>query len=267
VLTGEGADEIFAGYGNYSRRLRKAKWIARLGHPLSPFPWLYPWLYRKLRKNTLLKAAARPPEQRYTSISNRFDRELHRHILNPALGQRADIRLESFSAEAYANCDSRDYLDKMLAIDQKLWLAEDLLTKVDRASMAYSLEARVPYLNHKVVEFAARLPVDMKLHGRETKYLLKRVAERYLPHDIVYRGKQGFVMPLHDWLAGGLKATMAEMLGHGGLAGRNIFRTGFLNQLMCEQATPKRPHGSRLWMLLALEFWFRQHAPDFKLDC
>ena len=131
--------------------------------------------------------------------------------------------------------------------------------------MAYSLEARVPYLDHKLVEFAARLPANMKLHGRDTKYLLKKVAERYLPHDIVYRGKQGFVMPLHEWLSGGLKTSLTDMLGEGGLAGRNIFRAGFLNKLQREQATPKQPHGGRLWMLMVLELWFRRYVPDFKL--
>lgn len=265
ALSGEGADEVFAGYSNYAKRLREAKTAARLGHALSPLPLIYPLLPAFMRKDRLIKAAARPLARRYTTIPNHFDRELHKGILNPALTRQTSVPLEMLAEEAYANCQATGYLDKLLTIDQKLWLPDDLLTKVDRATMAYSLEARVPYLDHKLVEFAARLPANMKLHGRDTKYLLKKVAERYLPHDIVYRGKQGFVMPLHEWLAGGLSASLSDMLGAGGLGGRNIFRSGFLDKLQREQATPKRPHGGRLWTLMVLELWFRRYAPDFRL--
>jgi asparagine synthase (glutamine-hydrolysing) len=268
ALSGEGADEVFAGYSNYAKRLKEAKLAARLGHPLSPLPLIYPLLPAVLRKDRLIKAAARPLARRYLTIPNHFDRELHKGILNPALTRQTSVPLELLAEQAYANCQATGYLDKLLTIDQKLWLPDDLLTKVDRATMAYSLEARVPYLDHKLVEFAARLPANMKLHGRDTKYLLKKVAERYLPHDIVYRGKQGFVMPLHEWLAGGLKTSLTDMLGvgdQGGLGGRNIFRAGFLDKLQREQATPKQPHGGRLWTLMVLELWFRRYAPDFKL--
>ena len=191
ALSGEGADEVFAGYSNYASRLKEARLAARLGHPLSPLPLIYPLLPAKLRKDRLIKAAARPLSRRYTTIPNQFDRELHKSILNPAITRQTSVSLDMLAEQAYVNCQATGYLDKLLTIDQKLWLPDDLLTKVDRATMAYSLEARVPYLDHKLVEFAARLPANMKLHGRDTKYLLKKVAERYLPHDIVYRGKQG----------------------------------------------------------------------------
>ena len=185
ALSGEGADEVFAGYSNYGKRLREAKTAARLGHPLSPLPLIYPLLPATLRKDRIIKAASRPLARRYVTIPNHFDRELHNGILNPALTRQTSVQLELLAEEAYANCQATGYLDKLLTIDQKLWLPDDLLTKVDRATMAYSLEARVPYLDHKLVEFAARLPAGMKLHGRNTKYLLKKVAERYLPSEVV----------------------------------------------------------------------------------
>lgn len=266
VLTGEGADEVFAGYGNYAKRLREARLAAWLGNPLSPLPRLYRFLPASLRKDRLIKAAARPLARRYTTIPNQFDRELHGGILSPAMSNRGAVTLEELAERAYEGCDSGEYLDRLLAIDQKLWLPDDLLTKVDRASMAFSLEARVPYLDHKLVEFAARLPADMKLRGKDTKYLLKRVAERYLPHGVVHRGKQGFVMPLHEWLEGGLRSVMVEALGVEGLGARNIFRPGFPEKLMREQASRKRSHGSRLWTLIVLELWFRRYAPDFRLS-
>ena len=152
----------------------------------------------------------------------------------------------------------------MLHIDTKLWLADDLLTKMDRASMAYSLEARVPYLDHRLVEFAARLPTHFKLRGTTSKYLLKRLAEKkgYLPREIIYRSKQGFVLPLREWLAGELKPLLDDACH--GLARRNIFRTGVIERLQREEANRSRLHATRLWSLLVLELWFRRYAPEFR---
>ena len=101
---------------------------------------------------------------------------------------------------------------RLLHVDASLWLPDDLLVKVDRATMAHSLEARVPYLDHEFVQACARLPSTWKLHGRTTKYILKKVAEKYLPREIVHRSKQGFVMPLTEWLAAGAPAAAPEPL-------------------------------------------------------
>lgn len=246
VLTGEGADEVFAGYSNYVKKLREAPLAERYGK--WAFKKIYPFLPMKLRKNRLLKAMGRPLSRRYTTVPNIFDREMHSSILQfqtqTALEDRAEFHYES--------CNSPEYLDRMLHIDQNLWLPDDLLTKVDRATMAYSLEARVPYLDHHLVEFAARLPASLKLGKR----LLKRVALRgYLPEEIVHRPKQGFVLPLHEWMEGELKPLMEDVLNS--LQQRRLFHPSVLK---------KKHHATRLFALLSLELWFRRYVPNYAIE-
>ena len=132
--------------------------------------------------------------------------------------------------------------------------------------MTHSLEARVPYLDHSFVEFCARLAPSYKIQGETHKHILKRVAERYLPDDIVHRGKQGFVMPLSEWLAGRLQGELDEHLGAGGLARRGLFRDGALASLLAEHRRGRRNHAGRLWSLLILERWFRRYAPNWTLE-
>jgi asparagine synthase (glutamine-hydrolysing) len=250
VLTGEGADEVFAGYSNYAKRLKEAPLCARYGR--FPLPYIYPFLPMKLRKNRLVKAMARPLSRRYTTIPNLFDKETHRSILK----LRTETTLEDLAEPHYFACDSNEYLDRMLHIDQSLWLADDLLTKVDRATMNYSLEARVPYLDHRLVEFAARLPVHFKLRGNENKYLLKRLAGKgFLPPEIIHRPKWGFVVPLHEWMEGELKPLMNDALST--LQEREIFVPRFLK---------KKHHATRLFSLLSLELWFRRFAANYRFS-
>jgi len=265
VLTGEGADEVFAGYSNYAKRLKEASLAARLGAKFSPFHLIYRLLPPVARKNRVFKAASRPLARRYTTIPNMFDSELHSSYLTPALLDRPRFSLEHLAENHYSSCDSSEYLDRMLHIDSNLWLPDDLLTKVDRATMAYSLEGRVPYLDHRLVEFAARLPAHFKLRNGEGKYLLKKVAANgLLPPEIVWRPKYGFSMPLREWLSVKLQPLMNEALSPAGLLGRNILRPGLVEKLRSEEAKGRRLHAGRLWGLLALELWFRRYAPDFR---
>jgi asparagine synthase (glutamine-hydrolysing) len=150
-------------------------------------------------------------------------------------------------------------------VDMRLWLPDDLLTKVDRATMAYSLEARVPFLDHKFAEFVAQLNPALKQNGKTTKYLLKKLAEKYLPHDVIYRPKQGFVMPLTQWLEGGLKPRMEHALGAEGLGKRGLFRVGALQRVLREHRAGRSNHAGRLWALTVLELWFARYAPGFEL--
>jgi len=131
--------------------------------------------------------------------------------------------------------------------------------------MAHSLEARVPYLDHRFLEFCARLPAAQLLRGRVHKHVLKAIALKYLPADIVHRGKHGFVLPLSDWLAGRLAPEVdAHVLGDG-LASRGLFRDGVLERLVGEHRSGRRNHAQRLWALIVLERWFARHAPTWRL--
>jgi asparagine synthase (glutamine-hydrolysing) len=250
VLTGEGADEIFGGYSNYAKRLKEAPLSARWSPLYAPFHRLMP---EKLRKNRLVKAMSRPLSRRYRTIPNLYDSEIHGSLLTRDFRAAKTSGLERLAESHFFACDSPEYLDRMLHIDQNLWLADDLLTKVDRATMTHSLEARVPYLDHRLVEFAARLPAHFKMRGTEGKYLLKKLgAKGFLPPEIVYRPKWGFVVPLREWMAKDLKPTLDNALNT--LFQRNILRPRV------------EPNATRAYALLSLELWFRKYAPNYRFN-
>jgi asparagine synthase (glutamine-hydrolysing) len=121
----------------------------------------------------------------------------------------------------------------------------------------------VPYHEHRFLEYCAPLQPHLNIRGTTHKHLLKRVAQRYLPSEIVHRGKQGFVMPLTEWLAGRLQGELDEHLGSRGLAARGLFRDGKLAALLREHRQGGRNHAGRLWTLLILERWFRRYAPSW----
>jgi asparagine synthase (glutamine-hydrolysing) len=265
ALTGEGADEVFAGYGNYRKRVAEERVSSLLGARGSPLPALIRQLPPVLRKDRLLKAIARPRPERYVTIPNVFDEALRESLLSPAFGSRVSQRASQYAARLFEECNSAEYIDRIMYVDLRMWLPDDLLTKVDRATMAYSLEARVPYLDHHLVEFAATLMPDLKQRGRETKYILKKVAERYLPMDIIYRQKQGFHMPLRSWLANELQDYLNQYLAADGLLKRNLFRPEAVAKLLAQHRSGQKDHAIKLWNLLVLEKWFRAYEPEFSL--
>ncbi len=144
--------------------------------------------------------------------------------------------------------------------DVRLYLTHSVLAKVDRASMATSLEVRAPLLDTAVAEFAARLPMKWKLHGLGGKYLLKRVGERLLPHDIVHRKKKGFGMPTGRWLKGPLHdQARSLLLGADSLAAGGRISSVEVTRLLDEHRAGSVDHRQRLWTLLVLEQWRRAH--------
>jgi asparagine synthase (glutamine-hydrolysing) len=266
VLTGEGADEIFGGYTNYGKRVREERITGILGAKASPFPWLYPTLPAVLRKDRILKAASKPLARRYATIPNVYDEALRPGLYSAAFARAASETISAYAERYFDECNSPHYYDKLLHVDSRLWLPDDLLTKVDRATMAHSLEARVPYLDHVFYETCARLDPGLKLREGERKFVLKKVAENYLPRDIVHRAKQGFMMPLRTWLGQELRGRVEASIGAGGLGKRNLFRPGALARVAGEHYSGRKNHSMRLWVLLVLELWFERYAPDFRLS-
>ncbi len=140
----------------------------------------------------------------------------------------------------------------------KNYLPGDILTKVDRASMAHSLEVRVPVLDHPFVEWAGRLPAALKLRGRTGKYLLKKAVEPYIPHDILYRPKMGFAVPLAGWLRGPLRQRVRARLTGSTLEETGLFEMGFVETLLDQHQSGLRDHSSPLWALVMFECFLRQ---------
>ena len=159
--------------------------------------------------------------------------------------------------ELYDRCPSRDPLDRALYVDVKTYLPDDILVKVDRMSMAVSLEAREPLLDHRLLEFSASVPTSLKLRNGQNKYLLRQLLARRLPPSIVERPKQGFAVPIGDWLRGPLKTMTEDLLLDGRLDRRGIFERSRVVRLWREHASGARDHRHRLWSLVMLELWFR----------
>ncbi|MBA3685799.1 MAG: asparagine synthase (glutamine-hydrolyzing) [Planctomycetes bacterium] len=262
ALSGEGADEVFGGYRGYLRRhgdpSRRSRWA-----------WTAPLLRllpAKQRGNCSVRVVTRGLARAWTTMPSVLPPEAHPQWFTPALRAAQQELLEDLSAAAYVDCDASDHTEQVMAVDRALWLPDDLLVKVDRATMAYGLEARVPYLDPDLLTLAARLPSALKLDGgRQTKHLLKRVASRHLPASLVYRRKQGFHMPLGDWLRGDLRELMEDCLGPGGLLRRGLLRPAMLSRLRDDHLRGKPSTGHRLWALMVLELWFRRWAPDWRL--
>ena len=265
VLTGEGADEVFGGYSNYTKRMREERFTRVLGARGSPIPALVRQLPPRIARDRILKAVAEPRSRRYATIPNIFDALLREEYFTPALRAAGTARIADHAATFHDECDSPSYLDHLLNVDARLWLPDDLLAKVDRATMAYSLEARVPYLDHGFYGFCARLGASQKIADGTRKAILKRLAERYLPQQIVHREKQGFMMPLQRWLARELKDDLAHALGPHGLGRRGLIRPEAIARLQAEHAAGRKNHAMRLWVLLILERWFARYEPGFAL--
>jgi len=260
VLTGEGADEVFAGYGNYRKRVSEERVTSVLGASFSPLRPLVRALPARVRKERLLKAIGEPRARRYVTIPQVFDAALSCELYTPAFLAGQSSRMADYAERYYGECNSPDYLDRIMYVDARLWLPDDLLTKVDRATMASSLEARVPYLDHRFFEFCARLDPRLKQHGRTGKYLLKRLAEKLLPMDVVHRAKQGFMPPLAEWFGGALKGEASSAFAR--LAKRGLFQPAAIQRLT---AAARPSDAGRLWALLVLERWFQRYAPQFAL--
>jgi asparagine synthase (glutamine-hydrolysing) len=265
ALTGEGADEVFSGYGNYRKRVSEERISAVLGARYSPLRHLLRALPARARKDRLLKAIAEPLSRRYVTIPMVFDTALQPELFSERFLAAQQTSMADYAERFFDECNSPDYIDKLMYIDARLWLPDDLLTKVDRATMAYSLEARVPYLDHRFFEFCARLDPDLKQKGRTGKYLLKKLAEKYLPAEIVHRSKQGFMPPLAEWFTGLLNDETRAALSPRGLGKRGLFRSNALEEIVQQHYSGKRNHAGRLWALLMLEKWFQRYAADFSL--
>ncbi len=266
ALSGDGGDENLAGYRRYRWHLNEER-IRRL-MPLSLrrplfglLGSLYPkadWAPKILRAKSTLQGLARDSVEGYFhSVSVMSD------AMRGQLFSRAFRReLQGYNAvEVFRHHAERAPTDHPLSlvqyIDMKTYLVGDILTKVDRASMAHSLEVRVPILDHKLVEWMSGLPPEMKLHGREGKYVFKKAMEPYLPKDILYRQKMGFSVPLADWFRGPLRERVHDSLLGDGLADSGVFDRRFLTSMLEQHQSGRRDYSAGIWSLLMYESFRR----------
>ena len=161
-------------------------------------------------------------------------------------------------ARYFAQTRALDPVARMQWVDLLTYLPDDILVKVDRMSMAHALEVRSPFLDHHLVEFLAKVPLELKLRGLTTKYLLKQTARRYLPGRIIDQPKQGFEVPLAAWFRGRLRGLLEESLGAGELERAGLLRAGTVKGLVATHLSGRRDLAQVLWGLLVLELWIKR---------
>jgi asparagine synthase (glutamine-hydrolysing) len=264
ALNGDGGDEDFAGYPRYAQFMLTA-WVDRLpnkardafGAVATHITRLFAERnYLARRAYAVAAALNADPEARYAAWVTAFQSADKERLLSPELretlaGSRGTEPLLHVPAQAKAT------VDKLLELDMRTYLPDDLLVKVDIASMACSLECRSPYLDHKVVEFAAQLPAQMKLRRGTSKRLLKQVFRDRLPEGIADRPKQGFGVPIGDWLRRDLRDYAPEILLGSRARQRGLFSISAVAELLNEHQSGRFNHSRRLWPLLVLEIWLR----------
>ncbi len=267
ALSGDGGDELFAGYRRYPWHLREERLRALMPAALrraifGSLAWCYPkldraprWLRAKTTFHELSvdsvdaycnSVAVIPEALRHTLYERSFRKSLQ--------GYRAVGALHPH----WENADTDHPLLQAQYVDIKTWLPGDILTKVDRTSMAVSLEVRAPLLDHRLVEWSARLPAGLKLHGGQTKVLLKQCLEPLISADLLYRPKQGFASPLASWFRGPLAPRMEQAAGR--LAQSGFFDGRGIARVMAQHASGRRDHGRALWSLLMFDAFLQRNG-------
>lgn len=267
ALSGDAGDENFAGYAKYpldalEHALRSHIPDALKQFVIAPLAHLYPqwdWLPRYLRGKFFLTNVTLPHARAYFRTNTFITQALQDELLSSDFKQ-AVKGYDPFSVtEYYYNrADTPDPLSKVQYVDIKTYLPGDILVKVDRMSMANSLEVRSPIIDHKFMEFVATIPSRFKLRGQEKKYIFKKALEPYLPQEILYRPKHGFEVPLDRWFRQELHALTQETLLSEPSFQRGIFNPTCLKNMWQQHQSRQRNFGYNFWTLLMFELWYRR---------
>jgi asparagine synthase (glutamine-hydrolysing) len=259
ALTGDSGDELFAGYERLyaaalAARYRRLPKIARAGIGglvgLLPEATSYRGIAQRARR--FITGAAMSPTDAYFSWVGLFDNDQI-----AGLTGSLDTPPTDHFAALFDPADPRDFVTQLLDVNLITYLPDDLLIKADRASMAPSLEARAPFLDHKLVELAARIPSNLKLRGSTTKHILKEAAAGLLPDEIIHRKKHGFGVPVGRWFREDLRDYAREILLDPAAIQRGYFRESAVQQLLDDHINGRRNFGQQIWLLLTLEWWHR----------
>ncbi|HYJ82827.1 MAG TPA: XrtA/PEP-CTERM system amidotransferase [Allosphingosinicella sp.] len=261
ALSGDGADEAFAGYRRYRMFAAEERVRGLLPGParamLGAVGNLYPkldWAPRFLRAKTTLQAIGQNGGDAYAAAVGVTPRHIRSSLYKPVFKRfLGGYRAEERYCATMAGAPAEDPLSRAQYADLKIWLPGDILTKVDRTSMAVGLEAREPLLDHRLVEFAARVPAGMRLRGGSGKWLMKRALRRYLPDEVLGRTKMGFVTPVSAWFRGPLASEAAAIAHSPALAELGAFDSAAIARIAAAHRSGREEHGRLLWQLLMLD--------------
>jgi len=264
ILSGDGGDEVFGGYEHYQAQKAArlplvrpaAKAAAGIVRRTPPRPEKK-GVWNKTRR--FVQGFEHPADLRHMRwmmfLSEAQKKRLYADGLAESIGGAGPVHAREPFRGVLERLDAFDAVNGELYLDLKTYLADDILVKVDRMSMAASIEARVPLLDHEVVEFAFRLPGNLKLHGFETKWIFKKTMERLLPKETIYRPKEGFSIPIKHWLRDELKDLVGEYLGESRVRREGYFRPEFVRAMVESHVTGKENYSHQLWALLVFGIW------------
>ncbi|MFN0168848.1 MAG: asparagine synthase (glutamine-hydrolyzing) [Bryobacteraceae bacterium] len=262
ALSGDGGDELFGGYATYlaDRYARWMRWSPRwmrraalamshLGLPVSDDKISFEYKVKRMLEGSLL-----PGDEAHFFWNGTGSAE-QRAALLPG---RGGASLADLAGRAAPPDPAVGYLNRYLLIDHNYYLPDDILYKVDRMSMAHSLEVRPPFLDHRIVEFAATLPQNFKIRGATLKFLLRELMKDKLPPSVIRRSKMGFDVPAHDWFRGPLKSLLLDTVTMDSVRNTGVFSRPAIERLMADHLERRRNYGYHLWGLLTLFLWMRQ---------
>ena len=267
ALNGDGGDESFAGYERHAamkvaelyHRFPKILRKVLLENPVNLIPTSEIKKSRVRDLKRFLQAASLPTVERYFRWTSNFQSEAKKELYTRDFAEQVSAQDSSeFLAEWFGKANGSGILDATLLTDQMTYLPNDLLVKVDIATMANSLEARSPFLDHKVIEFAASLPENLKMQKFETKSLLKKVAARLVPKEVIYRRKMGFGVPIGNWFRGEMKEFVRGVLLSEKSLNRGIAKREMIEKYVSEHISAQRDHTYQIWTLMMLELWFQR---------
>ena len=262
ALSGDGADEAMAGYRRHvfhhgEERVRNLLPQSLRGPLFGGLGNLYPkadWAPRPFRAKTTLLSLARTGAEGYTDAVSLTDPAQRRALYSQRTrGTLGGYRAEEYMEQMMLAAPAQSGLDQAQYADMKIWLPGDILTKVDRTSMAVGLEAREPLLDHRLLEFAASLPDKMRVRGGQGKWLMKKTMERYLPKDILYRPKMGFVTPIDSWFRGPLAGVARDLATSPFLSHMELFDNAVVAKAAEDHIAGRVNNGRLLWQLVMLE--------------
>jgi asparagine synthase (glutamine-hydrolysing) len=267
ALNGDGGDESFAGYERYAAMRLAERYhripavlresVVRQTIELMPSSETKRSRIRDLKR--FIQSASLPKVERYLRWVSVFDTQAKQDLLTENFArQTQDVSAASLLEPWFARANGSGIVDAVLLTDIMTYLPNDLLVKVDIATMANSLEARSPFLDHHVIEFAASLPVKLKLRGLTTKYLLKRMLTKLLPAENLDRRKMGFGVPIGHWFRGQLQPFLRETILAEKSLKRGLFRPEVVQRMVELHTRAERDYSPQLWTLLMLELWFQR---------
>ena len=264
ILSGDGGDELFAGYTRYVTD-RSRSGLGRLPQAIRknlirPLSAVVP--HNAPGKNYLFNISLDDAGRYIDSISH-FNEPGKTKLYSDGIKNKMNGSFtlgEKLYRQIAGGSASDDPIDNLLYLDSKTYLPSDILTKVDRMSMASSLEARSPLLDHKLIEYVTRIPSHLKLKGSETKYIFKKAITGLVPHEILHREKQGFGVPVNEWINVQLRDRIRDDLSDQRTRERGYFDAKYIGILLDEHARGRRDHSHALWTLWMLELWHRRYV-------